>query len=132
MGQAKVNVFQKELSNAQKVIAKSKKTQEVQQILKDNESLQHKLLCQEEEFRLQNQTLLEELSKLVTTNETLESKIRQLNEANEDEIAQGLREEISSLQSSHRDQLKALQKENDTLRSKNSRLSHRDSEELST
>ena len=30
--QAKVNVFEKELSNAQKVIAKSKKTQEVQQI----------------------------------------------------------------------------------------------------
>ena len=62
--QAKVNVFEKELSNAQKVIAKSKKTQEVQQILKDNESLQHKLLCQEEEFRLQNQTLLEELTKV--------------------------------------------------------------------
>ena len=61
--------------------------------------------------------LLSRSHQLVTTNETLESKIRHLNEANEDEIAQGLREEISSLQSSHRDQLKATQKENDALRS---------------
>ena len=62
--QAKVNVYEKELSSAQKTIAKSKKAQEVQQILKNNESLQHKLLSQEEEFRLQNQTLLEELTKV--------------------------------------------------------------------
>ena len=54
----------------------------------------------------------------MTANESLESKIRHLNEATEDDIAKGLREEISSLQSSHRDQLKAIQKENDTLRSK--------------
>ena len=62
--QAKVSVYEKELSNAQKVIAKSKKAQEVQQILKDNDSLQNKLHSQEEEFRLQNQTLLEELAKV--------------------------------------------------------------------
>ena len=62
--QAKVNVYEKELSNAQKIIAKSKKAQEVQQILKDNDSLQNKLHSQEEEFRLQNQTLLEELAKV--------------------------------------------------------------------
>ena len=57
-------MYEKELSNAQKVIAKSKKAQEVQQILKDNDSLQNKLHSQEEEFRLQNQTLLEELAKV--------------------------------------------------------------------
>ena len=57
-------MYEKELSSAQKTIAKSKKAQEVQQILKNNESLQHKLLSQEEEFRLQNQTLLEELTKV--------------------------------------------------------------------
>ena len=62
--QAKITVYEKELTSAQKSIAKSKKAQEVQQIIKDNESLQHKLRCQEEEFRLQNQTLLEELSKV--------------------------------------------------------------------
>ena len=52
----------------------------------------------------------------MTANETLETKIRNLNEATEDEIAQSLRQEITSLQSSHRDQLKAVQRENDTLR----------------
>ena len=62
--QAKITVYEKELGSAQKVIAKSKKGQEVQQLYKDNESLQHKLRCQEEEFRMQNQTLLEELSKV--------------------------------------------------------------------
>ena len=62
--QAKITVYEKELNNAQKVIAKSKKGQEVQQLYKDNESLQHKLRCQEDEFRMQNQTLLEELSKV--------------------------------------------------------------------
>ena len=64
--QAKITVYEKELSNAQKTIGKSKKAQEVQQLYKDNESLQHKLRCQEEEFRMQNQTLLEELSKVST------------------------------------------------------------------
>ena len=62
--QAKNNVYEKELTNANKVIAKSKKAQEVQQLFKDNDSLQRKLQSQEEEFRLQNQTLLQELSKV--------------------------------------------------------------------
>jgi hypothetical protein len=58
-------VIEKELGNAQKVISKSKKVQQVQQVVKDNESLQYQLRNQEEEFRLQNQTLLEELSKVI-------------------------------------------------------------------
>ena len=62
--QAKITVFEKELTNARKVIAKSKKAQEVKDIIKTNESLQSKLRCQEEEFRIQNQTLLQELSKV--------------------------------------------------------------------
>ena len=62
--QAKITVYEKQLSSAQKTIGKSKKAQEVQQLYKDNESLQHKLRCTEEEFRMQNQTLLEELSKV--------------------------------------------------------------------
>ena len=62
--QAKITVYEKELGSAQKTIGKSKKAQEVQQLYKDNESLQYKLRCTEEEFRMQNQTLLEELSKV--------------------------------------------------------------------
>ena len=62
--QAKINVYEKELTSANKVISRSKKAQDVQTLLKDNESLQRKLQSQEEEFRLQNQTLLQELSKV--------------------------------------------------------------------
>jgi len=116
--QAKITVFEKELTSAQKTIAKSKKAQEVHQIIKDNESLQHKLRCQEEEFRLQNQTLLEELSKLVVTNEGLEAKIRHLNEDSEDEIAKGLREDIKILESSTKQlesEKKALLDQNQVL-----------------
>ena len=59
---ARVNVLQQELAKANKTIDKSKKLTEVQKILNENESLQRKLLSQEDEFRLQNQTLLNELT----------------------------------------------------------------------
>jgi hypothetical protein len=36
-----------------------------QNLIRDNESLQRKLISQEEEFRIQNKTLLDELSKVV-------------------------------------------------------------------
>ena len=61
---AKVTVLEQELGKVQKVIGKSKKAQDVQQLIRENDSLQLKLRSQEEDFRLQNQTLLEELSKV--------------------------------------------------------------------
>jgi hypothetical protein len=61
---AKATVLEQELAKAQKVIQKSKKTAEVQGLVRDNESLQRKLVAQEEDFRIQNQTLLNELSKV--------------------------------------------------------------------
>ncbi|TRY70001.1 hypothetical protein TCAL_07335 [Tigriopus californicus] len=76
--QAKITVLEQELAKAQKSIQKSKKATEVQELVKTNESLQRKLLSQEEDFRHQNQTLLTELSKLVTTNEKLEQEIKVL------------------------------------------------------
>ena len=60
----KASVSEQELSKANKVILKSKKAQEVQQLAKENESLKQKLSTQEEDFRHQNQTLLQELSKV--------------------------------------------------------------------
>jgi len=72
---ARVNVLQQELAKANKTIDKSKKLTEVQKILNENESLQRKLLSQEDEFRLQNQTLLNELTVLVNTNERLEAQL---------------------------------------------------------
>ena len=59
---ARVTVLQQELTKAKKAIDKSKKITEVQSILNDNENLQRKLLSQEDDFRLQNQTLLNELT----------------------------------------------------------------------
>lgn len=43
-------------------MGKSKKAREVDQLLQENESLQRKLQSQEEEFHLQNSTLMQELS----------------------------------------------------------------------
>lgn len=59
---ARVTVLQQELTKAKKAIEKSKKISEVQNILTENENLQRKLMSQEDEFRLQNQTLLNELT----------------------------------------------------------------------
>lgn len=61
---AKVTVLEQELSKAQKTLQKSKKAVEMQTVLQQNDSMQKKLQSQEEEFRMQNQTLLQELSKV--------------------------------------------------------------------
>lgn len=52
------------MAKALKAIQKSKKASDVQALMKDNEALQLKLQNQEEDFRLQNQTLVQELSKV--------------------------------------------------------------------
>ena len=62
--QAKVTVLTEELEKAKKTIDKSKKITEIQKVLSENENLKQKLLAQEDDFRLQNQTLLDELSKV--------------------------------------------------------------------
>ena len=63
---AKVTVLQQELQKSKKTIEKSKKLTEVQKVIIENDNLHKKILAQEEDFRLQNQTLLNELS-LVST-----------------------------------------------------------------
>ncbi|PIK53503.1 putative GRIP1-associated protein 1 isoform X1 [Apostichopus japonicus] len=65
----------RELEKATKAVSKSKKAKEVESLLNENDSLQRKLQSQEEDFRLQNSTLIEELSKLCTTNELLEKQL---------------------------------------------------------
>ena len=59
---ARCSVLEQELSKAQKTIAKSKKATEVQLLMQEKESVQRKLAAQEDDFRMQNQTLLTELS----------------------------------------------------------------------
>ncbi|XP_077001975.1 GRIP1-associated protein 1 isoform X3 [Tamandua tetradactyla] len=68
----------KELTKAQKALSKSKKAQEVEVLLSENEMLQAKLHSQEEDFRLQNSTLMAEFSKLCSQMEQLEQENQQL------------------------------------------------------
>ena len=72
---AKSIQLEQDLARANKTIAKSKKAVEVQQLLKENQSLSHKLSTQDEDFRLQNQTLLQELSKVLKPYRSQEQKV---------------------------------------------------------
>ncbi|XP_070824365.1 GRIP1-associated protein 1 isoform X3 [Chaetodon trifascialis] len=67
-------VLERDFIKAQKALNKSKKAQEVEALLSENEMLQGKLHSQEEDFRLQNSTLMTELSKLCTQIEQLEQE----------------------------------------------------------
>uniref|UniRef100_A0A3Q2FYD5 GRIP1 associated protein 1 n=1 Tax=Cyprinodon variegatus TaxID=28743 RepID=A0A3Q2FYD5_CYPVA len=73
----KLGVQERDLLKAQKVtVGKS----EVDALLSENEMLQGKLHSQEEDFRLQNSTLMAELSKLCTQIEQLEQENRSMKE----------------------------------------------------
>ncbi|XP_036030057.1 GRIP1-associated protein 1 isoform X4 [Onychomys torridus] len=76
----KVAYLDKEFSKAQKALSKSKKAQEVEVLLSENEMLQAKLHSQEEDFRLQNSTLMAEFSKLCSQLEQLELENQHLKE----------------------------------------------------
>ncbi len=52
---------EKELSKVRGTLEKSRRARDVEQLFAENEALQHKLFSQEEEFRLQNRTLMDEL-----------------------------------------------------------------------
>ncbi|XP_074536955.1 GRIP1-associated protein 1 isoform X4 [Halichoeres trimaculatus] len=73
-------VLERDFVKAQKALNKSKKAQEVEALLSENEMLQGKLHSQEEDFRLQNSTLMTELSKLCTQIEQLEQENKGLKE----------------------------------------------------
>ncbi|XP_047219121.1 GRIP1-associated protein 1 isoform X2 [Girardinichthys multiradiatus] len=76
----KHGVLERDFIKAQKALNKSKKAQEVDALLSENEMLQGKLHSQEEDFRLQNTTLMTELSKLCTQIEQLEQENQRLKE----------------------------------------------------
>lgn len=59
---AKLGALEREYQKVQKSIDKSKKAKDIDLLLNENENLQAKLEAQEDDFRLQNQTLLWELS----------------------------------------------------------------------
>lgn len=97
----------KELSKVNSVVSRSKRAKEFEKLIFDNEGLQRKLQSQEDEFRLQNQTLMQELSNMVTANEALEKKLEEL---------QGTRPAKKSPEpSKSQDEIRRLQAENVAL-----------------
>lgn len=109
----KTSNLEKDYIKAQKALNKSKKAQEVDALLSENEMLQGKLHSQEDDFRLQNSTLMQELSKLCSQIEQLELENRGLREG------QGLESPASSPASVPVDaELLRLQAENSALQKK--------------
>ncbi|XP_067270425.1 GRIP1-associated protein 1 isoform X2 [Pseudorasbora parva] len=116
----KTSNLEKDYVKAQKALNKSKKAQEVDALLNENEMLQGKLHSQEDDFRLQNSTLMQELSKLCSQIEQLELDNRGLREG------QGLERPASSPASGPVDaELLRLQAENSALQKKLSALQER-------
>ncbi|KAJ9579095.1 hypothetical protein L9F63_024801 [Diploptera punctata] len=70
--------LEREYQKLQKTFNRSKKAKDVDLLINKNENLQEKLEAQEEEFRLQSQTLMQELSTLVAANEKLENELNAL------------------------------------------------------
>lgn len=109
----KISTLEKDYVKAQKALNKSKKAQEVDALLSENKMLQGKLHSQEDDFRLQNSTLMQELSKLCSQIEQLELENRGLREG------QGLDRPTSSPNSAPVDaELLRLQAENSALQKK--------------
>jgi hypothetical protein len=58
----KLGALEREYQKVQKSINRSKKAKDIDLLLNENKNLQGKLEVQEDDFRLQNETLLRELS----------------------------------------------------------------------
>lgn len=63
----KLGALEREYQRVQKSVDRSKKARDLDVLLNENENLQVKLEAQEDDFRLQNQTLLWELSAVSET-----------------------------------------------------------------
>jgi cytochrome c556 len=87
----------KELEKASKNLQKSKKAKEFQLLVEENESLQKRLYQQEEDFKLQNKTLMDEIGKVYEEREHLKKSAR--NEKDSPELNR-LKVENSTLQKS--------------------------------
>ncbi|XP_026223218.1 GRIP1-associated protein 1 isoform X3 [Anabas testudineus] len=120
-------VLERDFVKAQKALNKSKKAQEVDALLSENEMLQGKLHSQEEDFRLQNSTLMTELSKLCTQIEQLEQENKGLKEGREASASSPPPNPASSPVD---EELLHLQAENSTLQKKMKALQERFDKEM--
>lgn len=121
-------VLERDFIKAQKALSKSKKAQEVDALLGENEMLQGKLHSQEEDFRLQNSTLMAELSKLCTQIEQLEQENQCLKK--EGGAASASSPPPNPASSPVDGELLRLQAENSTLQKKMKALQERFDKEL--
>ncbi|XP_005477896.1 GRIP1-associated protein 1 isoform X1 [Oreochromis niloticus] len=121
-------VLERDFIKAQKALSKSKKAQEVDALLGENEMLQGKLHSQEEDFRLQNSTLMAELSKLCTQIEQLEQENQCLKK--EGGAASASSPPPNPASSTVDGELLRLQAENSTLQKKMKALQERFDKEL--
>ncbi|XP_070787186.1 GRIP1-associated protein 1-like, partial [Enoplosus armatus] len=119
-------VLERDFVKAQKALNKSKKAQEVEALLSENEMLQGKLHSQEEDFRLQNSTLMTELSKLCTQIEQLEQENQGLKEGGASASSPPPNPASSPVDG----ELLRLQAENSTLQKKMKGLQERYDKEL--
>ncbi|XP_034021500.1 GRIP1-associated protein 1-like, partial [Thalassophryne amazonica] len=115
--------LERDFVKAQKALNKSKKAQEVDALLSENEMLQGKLHSQEEDFRLQNSTLMTELSKLCTQIEKLEQENQGLKEKRDTPVVTAASNTIDG-------ELLHLQAENSTLHKKMKALQERYDKEV--
>ncbi|XP_030278195.1 GRIP1-associated protein 1 isoform X2 [Sparus aurata] len=120
-------VLERDFIKAQKALNKSKKAQEVEALLSENEMLQGKLHSQEDDFRLQNSTLMTELSKLCTQIEQLEQENQGLKERG---AAAASSAPPNSTSGPVDGELLRLQAENSTLQKKMKALQERFDKEL--
>jgi len=111
--QAKVTVLTEELEKAKKTIDKSKKITEIQKVLSENENLKQKLLAQEDDFRLQNQTLLDELSKLVKANDVLGEECKSNNNQHLNENITELKNKFAEESEQYKREIYKLQSHNE-------------------
>lgn len=63
--------FDSEIQRLNKILGKTKKIKEIDSLIQENELLQSKLHSQEEDFKLQHKTLMDEISYLMKENEKL-------------------------------------------------------------
>ncbi|XP_041348524.1 GRIP1-associated protein 1-like [Gigantopelta aegis] len=106
----KIESVDRELQKANKAIAKSKKAKDVELLIQETNALERKLQSQEEDFRLQNETLMAELSMLVANNEQLDKDLQCLRQENKAGVSEP-REDNSRLE----DEIRRLQAQNSVL-----------------
>jgi len=119
----------RELDKANKTIQRSKKAKEFSALFEENDGLQRKLETQEEDFRLQNRTLMEELSKVCDEKEHLMSEVERLRTGS---LAGGATEEQGGKLTHLQAENIALQKSLQALQEKLQDTSSTDGEEQQT